>query len=69
MSQRPATRRDLGQMAENTVRVGLHLPVGLTLAAMLLREQAGDPEANAFIDALLARVIVVDGRLRERGLQ
>ena len=69
MSQRHATRADLRAMAENTVRVGHHLPVGMTLAVLLLRDEAGDPEATAFIDALLARVVVVDGRLRERGLQ
>jgi hypothetical protein len=74
MTQRPATRADLLRMAENTVRVGRHVDVGMTLAALLLREQAGDAEASALLDAALARLVVVPaadgktGRLRERGL-
>jgi hypothetical protein len=74
MTQRPATRGDLGQMVENIVRVGDHVEFGMTVAALLLREQAGDAEASAFLDAALARMVVVvaadsrTGRLRERGL-
>jgi hypothetical protein len=74
MSERPATRADLLRMAENTVRVGRHVDFGMTLAALLLREQAGDADASAILDAILARMVVVmaadgrTGRLRERGL-
>jgi hypothetical protein len=61
-------------MAENTVRVGRHVDFGMTVAVLLLREQAGDAEASALLDAALARIVVVvapdgrTGRLRERGL-
>ena len=74
MTQRPATRGDLLTMAENTVRVGRHIDFGMMVAALLLREEAGDAAASALLDAALACIVVVMapdgrlGRLRERGL-
>lgn len=75
MSQRPATRDDLReQMVENIVRTGRALDFGMAAAALLIREQAGDAEASALLDAALARIVVIvapdgrTGRLRERGL-
>ena len=74
MTHRPATRTDLLKMAENTVRIGRHVDFGMMVAALLLREEAGDAEASALLDAALARIVLIvsadgrTGRLRERGL-
>ena len=73
MTQRPATRDDLRQLAGNALRLD-SIDLAMLTSGLLLREQAGDAEASALLDAALARIVVVvsadgrTGRLRERGL-
>ena len=72
MTQRPATRDDLRQLAGNALRLD-SIDLAMLTSGLLLREQAGDADASAILDAILARMVVVmaadgrTGRLRERG--
>ena len=73
MTQRPAPRDDLRQLAGNALRLD-SIDLAMLTSGLLLREQAGDADASAILDAILARMVVVvapdgrSGRLRERGL-
>ena len=75
MTERPATRDDLRQLAENALRLD-SLDLAMRTSELLLREEAGDSEATWILDVIVRshggnRGPGLDGsgRLRERGME